>query len=389
MMNNSIALLCAWNLQKYDNHFYTLNVHYSYVKYASESFRTVYLITSVKVVESMDGVSIDYCIDDFKNVEVVELPPVESYAKSIVNFKRYKEAILSIKDKVDLFYSRVPDPFAWMPALMTDKKSIMHFVGDTIDATHHNENWSWLKKKIMIAGYLPEYALTLKAARRSRVFTNGHHLAVKLEQRGVKATAVVSSTVSEKDLHEGFVSLPIQDGMVEITYVGFVRFAKGMNCLMDFCHRLRDAGINYHFNLIGSGEMMDDVKAFVEKEQLNDLVTLHGHIDSKQRMNEILRHSDLFFFPSLSEGSPRVVIEAMAQGTPVMSTPVGSLPTAFEDGKSIRFFGFNDAEKAVSIVREFLNDAEPFEHQRQTAYSMVKESFTLEKFLSKVFCYEA
>ena len=72
-----------------------------------------------------------------------------------------------------------------------------------------------------------------------------------------------------------------------------------------------------------------------------------------------------------------------------MSTPVGSLPTTFEDVKTIRFFDFDDAEKALEIVKEYLNDPIPFEAQRQQAYRMVSEQFTIEIFLSKVFNYEA
>ena len=73
----------------------------------------------------------------------------------------------------------------------------------------------------------------------------------------------------------------------------------------------------------------------------------------------------------------------------MVSTPVGSLPGTFKDGESIRFFDFNDTEKAVTIVREYLIGATPFELQRQRAYQKVAEEFTIEKFLSKVFSYEA
>lgn len=265
----------------------------------------------------------------------------------------------------------------------------MHFVGDTIDATRHNEKWSWLKKKVMIAGYLPDYWLTLKAARKSNVYTNGPHLAERLARHGVKATPVISSTIFEKDLHDDFTPLPIERGKVVITYIGYVRFAKGMNCLMEFCKKLKDVGINYHFNLVGGGEMFDDVKAFLESEQLTEDVTMHGHISDRTKMNSILRQSDLFFFPSLSEGSPRVIIEAMAQGTPVISTPVGSLPGTFKEGETIRFFDYNDAAKAVDIVQDYVNDVTSFELQRRAAYNMVAKQFTIEKFLSKVFVYEA
>lgn len=380
-----IAILASWSLSQTNDVIYIPTTHHLYLRYVSSIYNKVYVISPLSTIATeKKGVRLE-----FENVEVVPLPYGGSYVGALRSWRAYKEALASVVDKVDVVYCRVPDPFSWMPALLFKKKTIMHFVGDTIDATEHNEKWSWLKKKVMIAGYLPDYWLTLKAAKRSRVFTNGTHLSAKLAHFGVKATPVISSTIFEKDLHDDFSPLPIRAGKVEITYIGYVRYAKGMNCLMNFCKRLKEIGIEYHFNLIGNGEMFEDVLSFFEKERLTKCVTMHGHISDRTRMNELLRKSDLFFFPSLSEGSPRVVIEAMSQGVPVMSTPVGSLPGTFKEGETIRFFDFNDAEKAVSIVQDYLWNVASFESQRRAAFKMVAEQFTIEKFLSKVFTYEA
>ena len=384
-VKKTIAILASWSLERQEDGVYIPSTHHLYLSFVTTIYNKVYLLSPLSNgKQEKKGKRVD-----FPNVEIVALPYNGSYVGALRNWCAYKQAIASVVNKVDVVYCRVPDPFSWMPALLFKTKTIMHFVGDTIDATQHNEKWSWLKKKVMIAGYLPDYWLTLMAARRSRVFTNGAHLASKLTRFGVKAVPVISSTIFEKDLHDDFTPLPINTDKVTITYIGYVRFAKGMNCLMAFCKRMREVGVSFHFNLIGSGEMYDDVQAFLEKERLTEYVTMHGHVSDRGIMNSILRSTDLFFFPSLSEGSPRVVIEAMAQGTPVISTPVGSLPGTFRDNETIRFFDFNDSDKAVCIVKEYLANAAPFDHQRRVAYNMVANQFTIEKFLSKVFVYEA
>ena len=380
-----IAILASWSLVKVGGDIFIPTTHHIYLTFVASLYNKVYLLSPMTYAERAErGTQLN-----FANVEIIPLPFGGSYARAIRNWRAYKQTLASVVDKVDVVYCRVPDPFSWMPALLFKKKTIMHFVGDTIDATKHNEKWSWIRKKVMIAGYLPDYWLTLKAARRSKVFTNGPHLAVRLARHHVQATPVISSTIFEKDLHDDFTPLPIENGKVTLTYIGYIRYAKGMNCFMSFCKRLKELGINFHFNLVGSGEMFDDVKTFLKQEHLTEFVTMHGHISDRQQMNEILRQSDLFFFPSLSEGSPRVVIEAMAQCTPVMSTPVGSLPGTFKDGETIRFFDFNDVAKAVEIVKEYIAEPVSFEQQRRKAFQMVAEKFTIEKFLSKVFTYEA
>ena len=381
----SIAILASWNLVQVGDMIYIPSTHYLYLDYIVKIYKNVFLVSQLSVGDSPGK---RHRLD-FSTVSVVPLPYANSYLDSIKNVRAYYKALSNVCPNVDIVYSRVPDPFSWMPTLLFKTNSIRHFVGDTIDATKHNEKWSWFKKQVMLAGYLPEYALTLLAALNSHVYTNGHHISDKLLRYGIKATPVVSSTVRKSDLNYEFVQLPHVQGKVVITYIGYVRFAKGMNCLMDFCKELFKANIDYKFNLIGNGEMIEDVKKFVELEGLKEFVILHGHIDDKSRMNSILRESDLFFFPSLSEGSPRVVIEAMAQGIPVLSTPVGSLPDTFEDEKSIRFFNFNDSNSALRVVKEFLCNTKKFDNQRRIAFSKVESEITIDKFLSRVFKYDA
>lgn len=380
----NIAILASWDLTMNVGNVFIPSTHYLYLKYVSTYFNKVYLISPI----GNKNTKKEGEILDFKNVEIIPLPPSSSYLKAMSHWAAYRNAIKSIVDKVDCFYCRVPDPFSWMPALLYKKKTIMHFVGDTIDTTKHNEKWPWLKKKVMITGYLPEFWLTLKAARRSTVYTNGPHIKDRLANHNIKATSVISSTVFKKDLHSDFNPLPINNNSLIFTYIGYIRFAKGMNCLLDFCKEMKRRGINYVFHIIGDGEMMEDVKIFIKKELLEEKIILHGHISNRTEINEILRGSDLFFFPSLSEGSPRVIIEAMAQGVPVMSTPVGALPKTFSNGETIRFFDFNDVNGAIKIVQEYIKDVKPFEKQREVAFRKVCENFTIEKFLSKVFSYE-
>jgi glycosyltransferase involved in cell wall biosynthesis len=322
-------------------------------------------------------------IDCLKNIEVVELPAVNSYLGALRDYKKYCEAIERVKPLVDFFYCRVPDPFCWLPVLKYKMPSVMHFVGDTIDATRHNEKWSWLRKQVMIAGYLPEYALMLLASRKSRVYTNGTHLSSKLAKLGVNATAVISSTISEKQLQ----TPPILSPSVppRMIYVGYLRFAKGMNLLMNLWLRLKEKWPDFRFGVVGNGEMEEDIRRFVDANNLSDNILMYGRIDNRTDLINVLRSSDLFVFPSLSEGSPRVVIEAMAEGIPVISTPVGSLPGTFTDGDAIRYFGFNDDLAAFRLVCEYCEAPQRFYKMRDRAYKSVCDNFTIEKFLSKIY----
>lgn len=388
MNNINIGILVSWNIQKYEDNFFTLNVHYAYIKYLSEHYKNVYLITTIR--KMIDDIDIDkhYKVNKLENVHIYELPEVKSSAKSILNFKQYYKAIQNVAKFVEVFYSRVPDPFSWMPAFLTKHKTIMHFVGDTINATKYNEKWSTIKKIVMIAGYLPDWWMTLRAARKSCVYCNGPHLAEKLLKKGVKAEAVVSSTISSDDLPESLHSIPVCLGRVSILFLSYIRYAKGINCLMELIRKLEEEIVPYHIDIIGDGEMMPELRHFVETEGNSSHVTLHGYVNDRVKINNLMEQSDIFFFASLSEGSPRVVIEAASRGVPVVSTPVGSLPFSFKEGESIRFYPFNDASTACGIIKEFMENPVPFVRQRDAAFALVKEKYTSESFMSRIFNYE-
>lgn len=381
MKGKTITLLTGWNLTRTGCKYYISGTHYTYLEFISTKYEKIYLLSSVSTV--LNERNFKEII--FSNIEVVELPYSGSFLKAQKSVIKYYKAIKSIVGKTDLFYCRVPDPFCWMPRLIFHKRTIMHFVGDTIDATKYNEKWSWIKKKIMIAGYYPDYLLTILAAKKSTVYTNGFHIANRLKRYSVDANPVVSSTISEKIFDDNLPDLNMQDSPIRIIYVGYIRFAKGMNCLMHLCEKMQDSGFDYIFDIVGNGEMFDELKNFVENNKLENKVILHGHVDDKAKLLQMIRSSHLFFFPSLSEGSPRVVIEAMSQGIPVVSTPVGSLPTTFEDKKDIRFFDFNDYEMAYEIIKSFLSERSSFEKMRDEAYRKVKNNYTIEAFLGKIF----
>ncbi len=377
----TIAILASWNVSVIDGRLFLPSTHYVYLEFISKQYERVYLISTISINTSSNNAS----PLNLDNVEFIKLPHIDSYVQSILKFNSWYRAIKSVNDCVDVVYCRVPDPFSWMPRLLFGKKTIMHFVGDTIDATKHNEKWSWIKKQLMIAGYLPDYALTLLASRRSRVYTNGHHIANKLAKYGIKATSLISSTVQENTLTppnrlERHLEL-------RLIYVGYIRYAKGINTIMNLCSLLVNENIDFKFDIIGDGEMFVDLQKFVLENNLEERVILHGRINDRKKINNLLRANDLFIFPSLSEGSPRVVIEAMSQGTPVISTPVGSLPSTFIDGETIRYFDFHNAVDALSIIKEYITSPEPFIKQRDIAYERVVNNYTIEAFLNKIFDY--
>ena len=383
--HKTIGLVTSWNLDKIGDEYYIPDMHKIYLDYICQNFIKVYLIAPTKKISNAIS---DYSLLKHTNITVVEISPYSNYIKGVLKYKEYKKSIKKIAPLVDVFYNRVPDPYCWMSSLMFKKKSIMHFVGDTIDATKNNKKWSFFKKNLFILGYLPDYYLTLKAAKKSVTYTNGHHLSEKLKMKGVNATPVISSTLNDADFYRKSDSEIYQETEIKLIYLGYIRYSKGIDTLISVVKKLKDKKVKFILNVVGDGELLEEFKNTVKEIDIKDEVIFHGHVNNRNSINALFKKSDIFVFPSLSEGSPRVVLEAMANSVAVVSTPVGSLPTTFKDKEEIRFANFNDADSFVEQIEYLIHNRTKLVNQINKANEKVK-NFTINNFLNKIFNNEA
>ncbi|GEM_PF-1217763 len=387
MTNKNITLLVSWNIIKYKNKYFLTSTHYIYLQYLvmKLNYSHIYIISPVK--ENETNVPNKTKIK-FNNVHVIELPYSTSYISALKNIYSYYTILKKISKVTNIFYCRVPDPFSWMPQLIFKKKTIMHYVGDSIEVIKNNENWNIIRKTIMIIGYLPDLLLTILASKKSIVYTNGIHIHNKLLKYKIDSKVVISSTINSNSLINNPIINKRSKDRVKLIYLGHIRYSKGINCLINLLNLMKKCCFDFIFNIVGDGEMYDILHKHIITNDLTEKVVLYGFINDRKKIKKIIQESDLFIFPSLSEGSPRVIIEAMAWGTPVISTPVGSLPFCFEDKKEIRYFDFDNYFKAFEIIKEYTSNEFEFNLLRYNAYNKIKKEFTIENFLSQIFNYD-
>lgn len=75
----------------------------------------------------------------------------------------------------------------------------------------------------------------------------------------------------------------------------------------------------------GNGHGAEAIHDFIRREHLDSRVTLLGHV-ALGSLSEVYQAASVFLFPSLEEGFGLAVLEAMANGTPVVASPLSSLP---------------------------------------------------------------
>ena len=118
-----------------------------------------------------------------------------------------------------------------------------------------------------------------------------------------------------------------------ILCIGRLSKEKGQLDLVAAIDRLRQMRPAEPVRLIlaGDGPARPQIVEAIQSMGLSGQVTLAGHIPDIGRYYQA---ADLVVIPSLSEGSPNVLLEAMAAGIPVVATPVGGIPEIVTHGES-------------------------------------------------------
>jgi glycosyltransferase involved in cell wall biosynthesis len=116
-----------------------------------------------------------------------------------------------------------------------------------------------------------------------------------------------------------------------LVYVGRLRTRKAVAVLVAAVAVLRDRGVEATLEIIGRGEQEEALRGLVDHLELGDRVRFSG---SLPRDEVALRcaAASVFCLPSTYEGLPLAILEAMSQGTAVVSTTVSGTPEAVEHG---------------------------------------------------------
>jgi glycosyltransferase involved in cell wall biosynthesis len=372
-------LIQAWVVHKFQDSYYLPYTHWVYLNEIVKYYGQVCLLSPVSRSETANTGLVPI---EFSNAYVMELPYSNSYIGSLKYFHSYFATYKNLKH-FDVSYARYPTPFGWLQKIFLIKtKRIIHFVGDPIDAAKSNPNFNVCKKATLITFFMPEHLIYMWACRGAKVYTNGFHLADRLCKYGVKATPLISSTLIQNDFYIDSGKV-INSENLKLLYVGYLRRAKGVETVIRAFHLVQKKYKNAQLTIIGDGEFHSHLNQIVVNNRIQN-VSFLGHIDDRNKLNCILRDHDIFCFASLSEGSPRVILEAMANGINIVSTQVGSLADIFQNDKDIVFANLNDEKDFFLKIDDIVTNKEKAVSVRFNAYNKVKE-YTIERFIKNIF----
>jgi len=143
------------------------------------------------------------------------------------------------------------------------------------------------------------------------------------------------------------------DGEVRVGFIGRLIANKGPQYLVEAAPRIIREFPDVRFQVAGDGPMLHDLQHRVRELGVQTAFRFLGTVPSNV---EFLQSCDIVVRPSLTDGMPLAVLEAMACGKPSVASRVGGTPEILQDGDTGYLVEPRNVEQLVSKVSKLLAD---------------------------------
>jgi glycosyltransferase involved in cell wall biosynthesis len=241
-----------------------------------------------------------------------------------------------------------------------------------------------------ISAPLPANAATrwLYTRATRRIVTTGEKLREQmLRETGVSGDRVVSIPTGidlerfhpgDRDAARAAVGLPVGQSLVGI--VATLRSWKGHRYLMQALAALGRADVR--LAIVGDGPQRQALEALARDLNLQERIHFAG---DQADVAPWMQAFDLFCLPSYAnEGVPQALMQAMACGLPVVTTPVGSIEEIVTDGDTGLLVPPENVERLRDAIARLLDDAQTRSRLGARAAGVARERFGEERMVERM-----
>lgn len=165
---------------------------------------------------------------------------------------------------------------------------------------------------------------------------------------------------------------------VRILFVGRLSKQKGLFNLIKSIKILQyELNKNYLFEIVGEGPDKEELLKMTQKNGLSKSIQFSGWLD-KQSLCYKYQQATAFAFPSLSEGMPNAVLEAMATGLPVIATKVAGNEELIRDGENGYLVPANDCYSFAQKVDQMVNEPSKLKMMSQKSREIAMDEYSWE-----------
>ena len=185
------------------------------------------------------------------------------------------------------------------------------------------------------------------------------------------------------DILQSSITAKKEQSTLQLIVVGRFHWVKGYPILMDALGTLKERGMAFKLLLIAEGEIPEEINYAIHQYKMHENITIIGKLPHQAVIKHIAE-SDLLVLPSVNEGIANVAIEAMAMGTPVLSSNCGGMTEVIENGVNGLLFENRNSKQLAEQLLAFstLNMEERFTMALK-AKATVQLNFTRDRMLDQ------
>ncbi|MEQ1761676.1 MAG: glycosyltransferase [Pyrinomonadaceae bacterium] len=157
---------------------------------------------------------------------------------------------------------------------------------------------------------------------------------------------------------------------------------KGTDVVIESLAKVIERFPSVTLDVVGDGAFLPELKKRANTLGLQQHIVFHGRVEQK-RVVELMKHAHIFCYPtSSSEGFPKVVLEALASGLPVITTKVSVLPDLIRRGCGI-LLEAPTSEELAAAIGTVASDPVLYRRMSECA-TTVAYDYTLEKWRDQI-----
>lgn len=302
---------------------------YDFWKRYLDVFEDVRIVARLKSVESIEGKKLRV---DGENVEVFGVPFYQGPKQLFKVYFKILNRLKSVDKDCGAAIIRIPSQTALMVRNRL-RPSIPLACEVVANESDHVRESKWKPDHLL-------YVILEHKVKRVCSSANGvSYVTEKTIQKNFPSHARIhgetkeyfeasySSVALNDDAYTGPRNYDRNDSLkLVMSDVAMNGYRKGEKTLIRAVKEARERGYEVSAVLIGDGSKRKEFEEYARELDIADHIQFTGLLTSGAEVREELQKNDIFVLPSQGEGIPRGILEAMALGMPVLSTPVGGIP---------------------------------------------------------------
>lgn len=292
------------------------------------------------------------------NITVVPLPYFQTHAQAYRHVVTIAKIFRRHASSLDVINCRSTAPLAYLLWWFTHRRNvpfIYHFAADPFEVLDTSPKYTGIYGRFARLAYGIEFSIQKHIMRRNYAFASGSSLCDRLRKITPNVVPVVTSTLREEDyyLRQDCCSADL----LRLLYVGRLKAGKGLDYLIKAVKILRSHGLNVELDLVGDGDLGEPLIELAQQMSIPEHVHFRGFAVMGQQLNDYYNTADIFVMPSLSEGSPKAVLEALGHSLPVIATATGNIPKMLNQGNRGILVPQRDPNAIAESVMRLINDS--------------------------------